>query len=158
MACSLTATVASRGYYVYKNASWTNAKGGEKVTVEMETKKSSLEVNPHVCAIKIKNRFFNSLITVRHIPHEISRHVHFFIKTEGGKAIGHVNSFIHRPLPIPSGGLEIQLQLTFTCGNKLALDLMNGFVKSLYDWNWLKLTMMKVMMMKKRVTRMLTLL
>ena len=105
MAYSLTATVASRGYYVYKNASWTNAKGGEKVTVEMETKNFSLEVNPHACAIKIKNHFFNSLITVRHIPREISRHVHFFIKTEGGKAIGHVNSLTHRPLPMPSGGL-----------------------------------------------------
>ena len=102
----------------------------------METKKSSLEVNPHACAIKIKNCFFNTLITVRHIPREISRHVHFFIKTEGGKTIVNVKSLTHRPFPIPSGGLEIQLELTFTCGNKLALDLMNGFVKSLYDWNF----------------------
>ena len=52
MAYSFTATVASRGYHVYKNTSWTNAKVGEKVTVEMETKKSSLEVDPFACAIK----------------------------------------------------------------------------------------------------------
>ena len=32
---SFTATVASRGYHAYKNTSWTNAKLGEKVTVEM---------------------------------------------------------------------------------------------------------------------------
>ena len=38
MAYSFTAIVASRGYHVYKNVSWTNAKVGEKVTVEMETK------------------------------------------------------------------------------------------------------------------------
>ena len=68
MVYSFTATVASRGYHVYKNTSWTNAKVGEKVTVEMETKKSSLEVDPYACVIKIKNRFFDSVITVGHIP------------------------------------------------------------------------------------------
>ena len=139
MAYSFTATVASRGYHVYKNTSWTNAKVGEKVTVEMETKKSSLEVDPYACAIKIKNRFFDSLITVGHIPREISWHVHFFIKTEGGKVIGHVKSLTYRPSPIPSGGLEISLQLAFTWDDKLILDLMNGFVKSLYDWNYTRL-------------------
>ena len=136
MAYSFTAAVASRGYHVYKNTSWTNAKVGEKVTVEIETKKFSLEVDPYACAIKIKNRFFDSLITVGHIPREISRHLHFFIKTEDGKVIGHVKSLTYRPSPIPSGGLEIPLQLTFTCDDKLTLDLMNGFVKSLYDWNY----------------------
>ena len=136
MAHSFTATVASRGYHVYKNTSWTNAKVGEKVTVEMETKKSSLEVDPYAYAIKIKNRFFDSLITVWHIPCEILRHVHFFIKTEGGKIIGHVKSLTYRPSSIPWGGLEIPLQLTFTCDNILTVDLMNEFVKSLYHWNY----------------------
>ena len=65
-----------------------------------------------------------------------SRHVHFFIKTEGSKVIGHVKSLTYGPSPIPSGGLEILLQLTFTYSDKLTLDLMNGFVKSLYDWNY----------------------
>ena len=125
----LIAAAASRGYHVYKNTSWANAKVGEKVTVEMETKKPSLEVDPYAFAIKIKNRFFDSLITV-------TWHVHFFIKTEGGKVIGQVKSLTYRPSPIPSGCLEIPLQLTFTCDNKFTLDLMNGFVKSLYDWNY----------------------
>ena len=53
MAYLFTATVASRSYHVYKNISWTNAKMGEKVTVEMETKISLLEVDPYACAIKI---------------------------------------------------------------------------------------------------------
>ena len=79
---SFTATVTSRGYHVHKNTSCTNARVGQKVTVEMEIKKSSLEVDPYTCAIKIKNRFFDSLITVGHISREISRHAHFFIKTE----------------------------------------------------------------------------
>ena len=134
MAYSFAATVASRDYHVYKNTSWTNAKVGEKVTIEMETKKSSLEVDPYACAIKIKNRFFDSLITVGHMPREISRHVHFFIKAEGGKVIGHIKSLTYRPSFIPSR-YEILLQLTYTCDDKLTPDLMNAFVKSLYDWN-----------------------
>ena len=101
----------------------------------METKKSSLEVDPYACSIKIKNRFFNSLITVGNISREIS-HVNFFIKIEGGKVIGHAKSLTYRLLPIPSGILEIPLQLTFKCDDKLTLDLMNGFLKSLYDWNY----------------------
>ena len=64
---------------------------------------------------------------------------------------------------IPSGGLEIPLQLTFTCDNKLTLGLMNGFVKSLYDWNYTTGLVQDNndeddMMLKKRVMRMLTLL
>ena len=86
----------------------------------METKKISLEVDPYACAIKIKNRFFDSLITEGHIPGEILRHLHFSIKTEDGMVAGHVKSLTYRPSPIP-------LQLTFTCDDKLTLDLMNGF-------------------------------
>ena len=99
MAHSFTATVASRGYHVYKNTSWTNAKAGEKVAFEMETKKISLEVDSYACAIKIKNRSFDSLITVGHIPREISRHVHFFIKTEGGEVVGHAKSLTYSRCP-----------------------------------------------------------
>ena len=54
MAYSFPATVTSRGYHVYKDTFWTNAKVGEKVTVETETKKSLLEVNPYACPIKIR--------------------------------------------------------------------------------------------------------
>ena len=28
------------------------------------------------------------------------------------------------------------LLLTFSCGQRETLDIMNGFVKSLYDWNY----------------------
>ena len=40
MAYSFNATVDLRGYHVYKSNFLANAKIGEKVTVEMETKKS----------------------------------------------------------------------------------------------------------------------
>ena len=76
------------------------------------------------------------LLTVGHIPGEISRHVHFFIKTEGEKVNGYVKFLTYGPSPIPSGGLEIPLQLTFSCGQKETLDIMNAFVNSLYGWNY----------------------
>ena len=99
----------------------------KKLPLRWKQKKFLLEVDPYACSIKIKNCFFDSLIAVRHIPREISRHLHFFIKNEDGKVIGHVKSLTFRPSPIPSGGLEIPLQLTFTRDFKLTLDLMNGF-------------------------------
>ena len=92
-AFTFTATVASRGYHIYKTTSWINATVGNKVTVELETTASSLETNPYACAIRIKNKYFSNLITVGYIPREISRYVHFFITTEGGKVNEHVKSF-----------------------------------------------------------------
>ena len=53
-AFTFTATVASRGYHIYKTTSWINATVGNKVTVELETTASSLETNPYACAIRIK--------------------------------------------------------------------------------------------------------
>ena len=136
MAFTFTATVASRGYHVYKTTCWTNAKVGEKVIVELERKKTSLDTDPYACAIRIKNRYFENLITVGHIPREISRHVHFFIKTEGGKVNGHVKSLTYRSSPIPAGGFEILLQLTFSCNQEKTLDIMRGFLNSLHDWSY----------------------
>ena len=78
MAYSFAVTVASRGFHVYQNNSWTNV----------------------------------------------------------SKVINHANSLTYRPTAIPSGGLEILLQLTFTGDDKSTLDFVNGFVKSLYDWNY----------------------
>ena len=75
-AFTFTATVASKGYHVHKTTSWINAKAGEKGTVELETTAWSLDTDPYACAIRIKNKYFSSLITVGHIPRDISRHVH----------------------------------------------------------------------------------
>ena len=56
MAYSFPAAVTSRGYHVYKDTFWTNAKVGEKVTVETETKKSLLEVNPTRVPLKLEKQ------------------------------------------------------------------------------------------------------
>ena len=135
-AFTFRATVTSRGYHVYKTTSWTNAKVGDKVAVELQTTAFSIETDPYACAIRVKNKYFSNLITAGHIPREISPHVHFFIKTEDGKVNGHVKSLTYRPSSIPSGGLEIPLKLTFSYGQRETLDIMNAFINSLYDWNY----------------------
>ena len=43
----------------------------KKLQLRWKQKISSLEVDPYACAIKVKNRFFDSLITIGHIPREI---------------------------------------------------------------------------------------
>ena len=62
--------IASRGYHVYRNLSWKNAKAGQRVKVEKETSATSKSIDPYACAIKIKNCFFDNWITVGHIPRE----------------------------------------------------------------------------------------
>ena len=128
---AFTATVASKGYHVYKTTSWINAKVRDKVTIDLETTASPLETDPYACAIRAKNRYFSNLITVGHVPRDISRHVHFFIKAEGGKVNENVKSLTYRPSPIPSEGLEIPRQLKLLCGQRENLDITNAFVNSL---------------------------
>ena len=55
--------------------------------------------------------------------------------TDGGKVNAHVKSLTYRPSALPSGSLEIPLQLTFSCGQRETLDIMNVLVNSLCDWN-----------------------
>ena len=88
------AKIASRGYHVYKNTTWTNAAVGEMVMVEVETNNQSKLIDPYACAIKRKNRYFAAWETVGHIPREISRHVYFFLTQMGGTVTGTV-SFLH---------------------------------------------------------------
>ena len=55
--------------------------------------------------------------------------------TESGKVNGHVKSLTYRPSALPSRSLEIPLQLTFSCGQRETLDIMNVLINSLCDWN-----------------------
>ena len=106
---SFNAKVTSRGYHVFKETTWNNVKEGDSVKVDLENNKLSKNVDPYACGICAKNQFHNSWKTVEHIPIESSRHVCYFIKTEGGFANGSVISTKHRPSPIPSDGMEIPL-------------------------------------------------
>ena len=82
--CSIQAKIASRGYHVYKNTTWVDAREEDEVQVGIETNKESIKVDPYACAIRTEERFFRAIKIVGHIPREISPHFYFFIITEGG--------------------------------------------------------------------------
>ena len=44
------AVIASRGYHVYKETTWSDAKVGDEVKVELETNPNSTAINPYACA------------------------------------------------------------------------------------------------------------
>ena len=55
---SFKAKIASRGYHVFKETSWNNAKEGDEVKVELKTNKSSNKIDPYACAICAKEEYF----------------------------------------------------------------------------------------------------
>ena len=65
-----------------------------------------------------------------------SRHVYFFIKSEGGYVNGTVISTKYRTSPIPAGGLEIPLLLMFSCSKAINFEKMKTFVQTLYDYKF----------------------
>ena len=60
----------------------------------------------------------------------------FFIKQEGGKVNGKLNSLKYKASPIPSSGLEVPLSLKFKCDEKWVLDVMEEFVDSFYSYDF----------------------
>ena len=69
-----------------------------------------------------------------HIPRDISRHVCYFIKTEGGFVNSSVISTKYCQSPIPSGGLKIPLLLKFSCPEQKTFEKRKNFVDSLYHY------------------------
>ena len=104
MMFAFKAIIASRGYHVYKERSWSNAKFDDKVKVEFETDAKSLSAGPCACAIA-RHSYFVGWKTVGHIPREISRYVYFSIKQRNGKVFETLKSLKYKASPIPSGGL-----------------------------------------------------
>ena len=136
MAYSFHTIIASRGYHVYKETSWSNAKIGDEVKVEIEKNPKLIASDPYSCAIKTKHDYFIGWKTVGHIPRKISRYVYFFIKQEGGKVNGKLNSLKYKASPIPSDGLEVPLSLKFKCDEKWVLDAMEEFVDNFYSYDF----------------------
>ena len=102
MIFSFKAIIASRGYHVYKETSWSNAKLNIEVKVELETDAKSLSTDPYACAIKERHSYFVGWKTVGHIPREISRYIYFFIKEENGKVFEILKLLKCKASPIPS--------------------------------------------------------
>ena len=90
MVYSFQVTVAARGYHIYKNTTWNQAKVVDKVLVEIESDKKSKEIYPYCCSIRTSVN--QQIKTVGHISREISRHVYFFLKDEHGDIDGNVKS------------------------------------------------------------------
>ena len=83
------------------------------MTIEIETNKGSFKIEPYCCEAKAMVRNSTKLVTVGHIPREISKHVYFFLKEKGGIKKGFVFFTKYGFSPIPAGGLEIPLMLSF---------------------------------------------
>ena len=96
---SFEVKVVSRNHHVYKVTSWSKARDREEVKVGLETSQSSKKVDPNACAMRAKEKYFNGQKTVGNIPIEISRHVYYFIKTDGDFVNGKVISTKFRPSP-----------------------------------------------------------
>ena len=65
-------------------------------------------------------------------------HTYFFLTEEGGQVCGTVMSVVYRSSPIPGGGLEIPLNLTFKCNEATTVIKMKNFVREMYDYNYLE--------------------
>ena len=75
---SFDSKIASREYHVYRNSTLQHAKSGDKFNMEKETSKPSKSIDPYACAIKMKHKYFDTWLTVGHIPREITPHCYFF--------------------------------------------------------------------------------
>ena len=128
------ATVATQGYHIYKNATWDQAKVGDKVLVEIESDKKSKEIDPYYCFIRTSVN--QQIETVGHIPREISSHIYFFLKDEHGHIDGTVKSIDYRPSLIPAGRLEIPLTLNFKCPRYITHTKMKEFMSTLYSFDY----------------------
>ena len=109
---SFSAEVGSRGYHVYRNTSW-NQIYVQAVVVHKEKNIVLLQVDPYCCAITITRFDKIGLVTVAHIPREISRFAYFFLHEQGAIS-GTAVDTEPRISPIPEGGLEIRFLLNFT--------------------------------------------
>ena len=70
---SFTTKIASRGYHVYMHTTWEKAQVDDNVVVKIETDVNSKMIDPYCCKILTKNEE-QRLVTVGHIPREISRY------------------------------------------------------------------------------------
>ena len=67
---------------------WSTAKVGDEVKVEVKSNLKLIAQNPYSFAKIPKDKYFRGWKMVGHIPHEILQHVYFFIKQEGGRVSG----------------------------------------------------------------------
>ena len=100
----------------------------QPVTVCLETNAISKAYDPYCCKICIRRPDRIGPVTVGHIPRELSRYVFYFLH-EGGSVTGTVSNVHYRQSPIPEGGLEIPIQMTFSHSSKPIIEKMKEFAE-----------------------------
>ena len=78
----------SQEFHAYKEMTWSNAKVGDEVKVEVESNFKSIAHNPYSCAIKAQLEYFKGWKTVGHILRKTSKYVQFFLKQDGVRVYG----------------------------------------------------------------------
>ena len=86
------AVISSRGFHVYKETTWSNAKVGNEVKVEVEFNLNSIAHDPYSCAIKARHEYFTGWKIVGHISREISQYFIFFVRQKGERVYGKLKS------------------------------------------------------------------
>ena len=82
-----------------------------------EANNISIDIDPYCCRITIKRVDRIGLVTVVHVPRELSRFIFYFIQ-EGGSVSGTVASTTPRLSPIPEGRLDVPILMHCTHENK----------------------------------------
>ena len=104
--------ISSRGWHVYAKDVWRKPRTGERLFAEKERDSRALVIDPYAVAFLRRDKSKLIPVVVGHIPQEISRFVFYFLE-RGGKVEGEVLQAKYYPSPIPKGGLEIPLVVTF---------------------------------------------
>ena len=125
---SFSAQVGSRGYHMYRGNNWTNLVIHQPIQVSIKTNSISKKYDPYCCK-NITQRNKIGAVTVGHIPGKLSPFVYYFMQEKGSVA-GTVASIQYRVSPIPEGGLEIPIQMTFSHTSKPILEKMKLIVES----------------------------
>ena len=60
--------IALRGYHVYQETAWSDAKVNDKIKIEIETNQSSIAIDPCTCAVKAKRKRSDDSKKVVHVP------------------------------------------------------------------------------------------
>ena len=133
MIFSFQTKVASRGFYIYKSATWETVNIGQEISVQLETNEDSKKIGPYCFALK--TMVSRKLETVVHIPREVLNHIYFYIK-EGGRKGGSVLSTRYRPLPTPCATLELLLMMVFKNPRYITHQKMKNFMTKLYCYDY----------------------
>ena len=126
--------IASRGYHVYEETAWSDAKVNNKI--EKETKQSSIATDPYMRAQLKQNKRILMAVKPLVMFREKFRVAFIFLskkKVEGSVVIWNLWS---KPSPVLSRGFEVPLLLTFSCPGEWVRNKMKDFINDFYTYDF----------------------